>query len=111
MGQSMYKTDLVKRVAKDIRLTQRVVSGVLNASHRLSEQTLQEGRRVTFPGFGTFYSTKRKEGKVRHIHTGQLVPFPARRIAAFRVGDVLKRAVRGRRRREPRQSAAGKPRK
>ena len=102
----MYKTDLVKRVARDTRLSQRIVSDVINSTTRLIEQALRENQSVSFPGFGTFYSKERQEGQVRHITTGKMVTYPARRVAAFRVGEVLKRAVRGERR-----TGRGRPRK
>src|SRR5215207_4641235 len=94
----MYKTDLVRKVSKDTRLSQRIVADVIDATTRLIEQALREDQSVSFPGFGTFYSKERHEGQVRHITSGKMVTYPARRVAAFRVGDVLKRAVRGERR-------------
>ena len=95
----MHKTEVVRRIAKETRLSQRVVNDVLGASHRLIEETLRAGEAVTFSGFGTFYASQRKAGKVRHVRIGETIEVPARRVAAFRVGDVLKRAVAGRRRR------------
>jgi DNA-binding protein HU-beta len=94
----MYKTELIRKVAKETRLTQRIVSDVINQSLREIEQALRAGQSVTFPGFGTFYTRDRQEGQVKDVRTGQMVTYPARRVAAFRVGDVLKRAVRGDRR-------------
>jgi len=35
----MYKTDHIRRVARETRLTIREVGDVINASHRLIEQT------------------------------------------------------------------------
>ena len=96
----MYKTDLVRRVAKETRLGQRIVSDVLDASHRLIEETLRAGETVTFPGFGTFYASQRQAARVRSVRTGEPVEVPARRVAAFRAGAVLKRAVAGKRRRK-----------
>lgn len=96
----MHKTQLIKRVARETRLTQRVVGDVLSATHRLIEETLRTGKSVTFPGFGTFYASKRQGGKVRQVRTGKEIAYKGRRIAAFRVGEVLKRAVRGERRRK-----------
>ena len=94
----MYKTAVVRRVAQQTRLSRRVVNDVLTASHRAIEAGLRAGERVTFPGFGTFYTSERRAGKVRHVRTGQPVAVPARRVAAFRVGEVLKRTVAGKHR-------------
>jgi DNA-binding protein HU-beta len=96
---SMHKTEAIKRVATETRLSQRIVSDVIDATHRLIEETLRAGEAVTFPGFGTFYPSQRQETKVRHIRTGRPVTVPARIVARFRVGEILKRAVSGKRRR------------
>ena len=98
----MYKTELIRRVARETRLSQRVVADVVEATQRLIEQTLRAGQPMTLPGFGTFYTRKRPAGKVKHILTRKPIAVPARRIAAFRVGAVLKRAVAGKRRKQAR---------
>ena len=95
----MFKTDIMKRVAAETRLSQRVVSDVLDASLTLIEQGLKEGKTVTFPGFGTFYTREKQAGQARNFQTDEVMPYPARRQAAFRPGEILKRAVRGNRRR------------
>ena len=91
----MHKTDVVRRVARETRLSQRAVSDVIGAMHRLIEETLREGKAVTFPGFGTFQTSKRQGGKVKHVRTGDVIEYPARTIATFRAGEILRRAVRG----------------
>jgi DNA-binding protein HU-beta len=96
---SMYKTDVVKRVARETRLSQKIVSDVLDASQRLIEEALRAGETVVFPGFGKFATSRRQAGKVRHIRTGKIVEYPARTVAVFKVGEYLRRAVAGKRRR------------
>ncbi len=71
----MYKTELIRRVSKETRLSQRIISDVIEASHRLIEQTLREGNSVTFPGFGTFLTREKKEGQVKDVRTGELVRY------------------------------------
>src|SRR4051812_7739912 len=95
----MTKEEFIKRVSRETRLPQRHVSDILNASHRLLEDIMRAGERVTFPGFGTFYTSKRQGGKVRHVRTGKVVEYAARNVAAFRAGEYLRRAAAGRRRR------------
>jgi DNA-binding protein HU-beta len=91
----MYKTELIRRVARETRLSQRVVADVMDATQRLIGETLRAGQQVTLPGFGTFYTRKRQASKVKHIRTHKEISVPARTIAAFRTGEVLKRAVVG----------------
>ena len=58
----MYKSELVRRVSKETRLSQRVVSDALNETLRTIWSTLRDGQSVVFPGFGSFYTSDRKEG-------------------------------------------------
>ena len=94
----MYTTELVRRVARETGVSQRVVRQVVGAGLGTIEAALTAGERVTLPGFGTFYTSQRRAGRVRSVRTGRQVEVPARRVAAFRVGEVLKRAVAAKRR-------------
>jgi DNA-binding protein HU-beta len=94
VSKSMYKTELTKKVAVETRLSQRAVSDVINATLEKIHWALRHGDTAAFPGFGTFYTRHQKEGKVRDIRSGKIVTVPAHRVAAFRVGAVLKRSVR-----------------
>jgi DNA-binding protein HU-beta len=93
--EQMYKSELVRRVAREERLSQRVVNDALTTALKLIQHTLATGQTVTLPGFGTFYTSKRSASKVKHIRTGKEITVPARRVAAFRAGELLKKAVRG----------------
>jgi len=97
-NRAIHTTDVVRQVARQTGLSQRVVRQVLGASLTTMQSALVAGKRVTFPGFGTFYTSQRRAGRVRSVRTGQQVEIPERRVAAFRVGEVLKRAVAGRKR-------------
>jgi len=90
----MYKNDVVRTVAQDTRLSQRAVRDALNSIVRVVSDALRDGKTVTLPGFGTFYTSHRGEGTVKHIRTGEQITVPARRVAAFRVGELLKQSVR-----------------
>lgn len=107
----MYKTDIVRSVANETRLSQRLVREVLTESLDAITQALSRGQAVVLPGFGTFYTKDRKQSQVRHIRTGEVITVPAMRQADFRVGERLRRAVRkrtgpGRPRRHPEDGAA-----
>ena len=94
----MFKGDVVKWVSRTVRLPQEDVADVINATHKLIKEELKSGRPVSFPGFGTFTTSKRKAGTVRNIRTGETVEYPARNVAVFRVGEILKKAVAGKKR-------------
>src|SRR5579862_657646 len=90
----MYKTEVIRHVALQTRLSQKVVAAVVQATHAAITDALRQGKAVQFPGFGTFYTRRRSAGAIRSVRTKQLVQVPAMPVAGFRVGDVLKRAVR-----------------
>ena len=94
----MHKTKFIQQVARETRLSQRVVADVINASHRLIEDVLRKKQDVVFPGFGKFTTSERKGGKVLHVKTRKEISYKGRRIAQFRAGEILKRALRGNRR-------------
>ncbi|HEU0113192.1 MAG TPA: HU family DNA-binding protein, partial [Thermomicrobiales bacterium] len=89
----MYKTELIRCVAKETRLSQSAVHAALTASLRQIAAALAAGEPVTLPGFGTFYPSRHQAGRIRDVRTGKLITVPARRTAAFRAGAILKRAV------------------
>ena len=90
----MYKTDIVRKVARETRLSQRIVTDVLDTSHKVVQTALKEGQEVTFSGWWKYYTRERKPSTVRDIRSGKEVKIPQMRVAAFRVGEVLKKAVR-----------------
>ncbi len=90
----MYKTDIGRKVAKETRLSQRVVDDVLRETLATITQSLREGQSVVLPGFGTFYTKERQPSTVKHIRTRELIDIPALRQADFRVGELLRQAVR-----------------
>jgi len=90
----VYKYDLVKRVARDQRLSQRVANDAITSALKVIRESLAEGKTVTFPGFGTFYTRRQPEGVVQHIQTKEPLKIPARQVIGFRVGTILKKSVR-----------------
>lgn len=92
---TVYTTTLVQRVAQRTQRPQPAVQQTLAAALDIIAQALARGETVTLPGFGTFYTREQPPSTVRSIRGGQPVTIPTHRVAAFRVGAVLKRQVRG----------------
>jgi DNA-binding protein HU-beta len=90
---NVYKQELIKEVCDETRLSERFIGEVLAASLKVIQETLKAGEEVRLPGFGVFYTRQQPAGKVKSIRTGKTVTVPARRVAAFRVGADLKKAV------------------
>jgi DNA-binding protein HU-beta len=93
---AMYKTDLIRRVAQETRLSQATVNAVLTASLRQIATALAAGEAVVVPGFGTFSPSMQQARRIRDVRTGRPITLPARRTATFRAGAVLKRTLTGR---------------
>jgi DNA-binding protein HU-beta len=92
---TIFTSTLVRRIAQQTGLSQAVVRQVLGASLESVQAALAAGEQVTVPGFGTFYTSARPAARVRSVRDGRQVTIPARRVAVFRAGKVLKRAVAG----------------
>jgi DNA-binding protein HU-beta len=93
VNNEVYKQELIRRVSDETRLSERFIREVLTASLRVIQDTLKAGEEVRLPGFGVFYTRQQAAGKVKSLRTGKTIDVPARRVAAFRVGRLLKKAV------------------
>jgi DNA-binding protein HU-beta len=90
----MYKTDVVRAVARQTRYSQKAISEIIDAVHGVIKESLRKGEQVVFLEFGSFQTSQRKAGKVKSIKTRELIEYPARMVATFRPGEKLKKAVR-----------------
>jgi DNA-binding protein HU-beta len=93
VSNEVYTKELIRCVSDETRLSERFISDVLRASLRVIQETLKDGQEVRLPGFGVFYTRQQPAATVKSIRTGKTVQIPARRVAAFRVGRLLKKAV------------------
>lgn len=89
----MNKSQLVARVATELRtsrlgaarLVDAVLSGILSG--------LREDQSVTIAGFGTFEVKDRKARLGRNPHTGEPIQIEAGRRVGFRMGKSLRESV------------------
>jgi nucleoid DNA-binding protein len=93
VSNKVHKQEFIKRVSDETFLSHKVIRQVLEGSLTVIQDTLKSGGEVRLPGFGVFYTRQQPAGKVKSIRTGKTVQVPARRVAAFRVGADLKKAV------------------
>jgi DNA-binding protein HU-beta len=87
------KRDLVRKIARDARLTNTQAAKALDAVLDGVQSSLIRGDRVTLVGFGTFATALHKERKVRNPRFGGTMQIAARRVARFAPGIDLKLAV------------------
>ena len=93
----MHKGTFIKRVTQKNQkpqITQQLYNKVLTDLLTTIRQELAAGRKVSFMGFGTFYTRIHKGGRARNFKTNKPMEYKAVRIPAFRPGSFLKKAVR-----------------
>ena len=90
----MYSGDFIKRLARKNRRPQQFYRDALTEILAELQEQLKEGKAVQFIGFGTFSTRIRKEGTAMNFKTREKIKTPAVRIAQFRAGNILKRAVK-----------------
>jgi DNA-binding protein HU-beta len=87
------KRDLIRKIARDARLTNTQAAKALDAVLDGVQSSLIRGDRVTLVGFGTFATSQHKARKVRDPRFGGTMQIAARRVARFAPGNELKLAV------------------
>ena len=90
----MYKEEFIRSLAKKHRRSQAHYHQALTEIFDGIQEHLAKGKAITFMGFGTFYTRTKKGGKGRNFKTNQRMEYKPVRQAAFRVGSLLKKAVR-----------------
>ncbi|SRR6266849_4055411 len=91
----MNKEKFIQYLAKKNRRPQKHYNEAITEILEGIQDQLKEGKHLQFIGFGTFYTRIKKASKGFNIKTKQKIDIPELRQAAFKVGSVLKRAVRG----------------
>jgi DNA-binding protein HU-beta len=95
----MNKKELAAKLAKKTGLSQakaaEVISAIFDAraGHGIIAVELDAGKKVTIPGFGTFFTKKSKARTGNNPSTGKPMNIPSRTYARFKVGKTLKERV------------------
>jgi len=90
----MNKADLIARLAKDTKISKQKANVAIDSLTDSITRDLKKGGRVTLVGFGTFYTNKRKARLGRNPQTGQTIEIKAKRVARFKPGKDLEKAVK-----------------
>ena len=90
---AMTKGDIVDIVAEGTGLTKKETAAVIDGFLATIVWALQNGRRVTLVGFGTFRTKDRPPRKMRNPRSGQIVSLPERRVPQFVPSRELKARV------------------
>jgi DNA-binding protein HU-beta len=90
----MTKAELIASIGKEAKLSKASAEKAINAFTSAITKTLKKGDKLTLTGFGTFSVAKRRARTGRNPQTGKEIKIPATRVAKFKAGNLLKKAVK-----------------
>ena len=90
----MTKAELIASIGKEAKVSKASAEKALNAFTNSVTKALKKGDKLTLTGFGTFSVAKRRARTGRNPQTGKEIKIPARRVAKFKAGNLLKGAVK-----------------
>jgi len=90
----MTKAELIEKVAKEAKITKAAAGKSIDAIVDGISKALKKGDRVSLIGFGTFSVSKRKARTGRNPQTGKPIKIAARKVARFKAGSALRKAVK-----------------
>ena len=90
----MTKGELIASVGKEAKISKASAEKAINAFTNSVTKALKKGDKLTLTGFGTFSVVKRKARTGRNPQSGKEIKIPATRVAKFKVGNLLKIAVK-----------------
>jgi DNA-binding protein HU-beta len=90
----MTKAELIANIGKEAKISKASAEKALNSFTGSVMKALKKGDKLTLTGFGTFSVAKRKARMGRNPQTGKEIKIPATRVAKFKAGNLLKRAVK-----------------
>lgn len=89
----MNKADLVTMVSARTMRTKGDVTVVVDAITEAIIDSLAEGKKVSFLGFGSFEPRDRTARKGLNPKTGEIIKIPAKRVPVFKAGKLFKDRV------------------
>ena len=90
----MTKAELIEKVSKDAKVTKVAAGKSIDAIIDGISMALKKGDRVSLVGFGSFSVSNRKARTGRNPQTGKPIKIAARKVARFKAGSALRKAVR-----------------
>ncbi len=85
---------MIALIATSTGINKRQATEALQTFMGSVTKSLKKGEKVSFAGFGTFKTSKRKARMGRNPQTGAAISIPATRVPVFRAGKHLKEAVK-----------------
>ncbi len=89
----MNKATLIGKIANDAGITKQAAATAVESLIEGITSSLKKGQRLSLVGFGTFSVSKRKARTGRNPQTGETITIKAKRIARFKAGKQLEKAL------------------
>ena len=89
----MNKAQLIDAIAHDAKVSKADAKKTLDAFVKGVTVSLKKGDKLALVGFGTFGVSSRKARIGRNPQTGKEIKIAARKVAKFKAGSDLKKAV------------------
>ena len=90
----MNKSELIKEIADETKLSQNDVAKFLNALISVTEKTLKKHEPITIIDFGTFSIADRAERTAMNFKTHKPMIVPACKAVKFKLSQRLKNALK-----------------
>ncbi len=90
----MNKAELIAVISRRVKVTQKEVDAILNATVDTIVESVSSGDKVTLVGFGSFESRERQSREGRNPKTGANMIIPATKVPVFAAGKVFKDKVK-----------------
>ena len=90
----MNKAQLVEAIAKEAKISKVDATKALDATVSTISKSLKKGEGVILVGFGSFSVAKRAARLGRNPQTGKEIKIAAKKVAKFKAGATLAKAVK-----------------
>jgi DNA-binding protein HU-beta len=90
----MNKDEMIAKISASTGISKKQASEAVQVFIDSVTTQLQEGKKVSFSGFGTFSVSHRKARMGRNPHTGVAMEIPASKLPVFKAGKNFKDAIK-----------------
>ena len=94
---TMTKAGIVNSVYERVGVTKKEAAEFVEAVFETMKETLEDGNSIKVSGFGKFEIRQKGERVGRNPRTGVETMIPQRKVLRFKVSQVLKDEINGRR--------------
>ncbi|MFP4467245.1 MAG: HU family DNA-binding protein [Candidatus Goldiibacteriota bacterium] len=85
----MTKIEIVDKIGENVALPKKDIEKVLDHFVKIAQGALDEGKKVSVTGLGSFTIKERKGRLARNPKTGEKVDVPPKKVVKFKPGKEL----------------------